>query len=82
MKTLAAVVFGAVTFAMAAAAPAYAIHDRFLPAGDCAAEGSQAVGHPAVPALLGAGQPVPNPGNSAFGVNLNANDVVASCHNA
>ena len=79
MKKLAAVIVGSVTFAVAAA-PAYAIHDRFLPAGDCAAEGSQAVGHPAVPALLAAGQPVPNPGNSAFGVNLNANDVVAPCH--
>jgi len=35
------------TAVLAAAAPAYAIHDPNVPAGECAAENSQAVGHPA-----------------------------------
>jgi hypothetical protein len=32
---------------LVAAPPAYAIHDPHVPAGECAAPNSQAVGHPA-----------------------------------
>jgi hypothetical protein len=38
---------------LAAASPAFAINDIVVPAGNCAAPNSQAVGHPAAPVLLG-----------------------------
>jgi hypothetical protein len=41
LATVAAAVLGA-------AAPAYAIHDPNVPAGECAPDSSQAVGHPAL----------------------------------
>ena len=53
------------------AAPAYAIHDPSLPAEECAASHSQAIGHPAGPVLAGTPARTPNPGNSDFGVAKN-----------
>ena len=38
---------GVITAALSVASPALAIHDPNVPAGDCAAPNSQAVGHPA-----------------------------------
>ena len=37
----------AVFVTLSVASPAFAIHDPFVPAGNCAASNSQAVGHPA-----------------------------------
>ena len=37
---------------LAAASPAFAINDILVPAGNCAAPNSQAVGHPAAPTLI------------------------------
>lgn len=61
------------------ATPAFAIHDPVVPAGVCAADGSQAVGHPAAEVLNGTpAGPVPNPGNSESG--LDNHERVAQCH--
>ena len=38
---------GLIAAALSMPAPAFAIHDAFVPAGDCSNPGSQAIGHPA-----------------------------------
>ena len=68
--------------ALVGASPAWAIHDpgsgTFVPAGDCAAAHSEAVGHPAAPVLIGTpAAPLPNPGGSDFG--LTHNNASANC---
>jgi len=62
------------------AAPAFAIHDPFVPAGDCSNPGSQAVGHPATDVLNGTpAGPLPNAGGSDFGVAQHAFSVSPPC---
>jgi hypothetical protein len=56
----------AVIAVLSVASPAFAIHDPFVPAGNCAASNSQAVGHPAT-----------GKANTAF-----ANSVLAERNNA
>ena len=79
-KTLIA---GLVVVAMALpAAPAFAIHDPFVPAGDCSSPGSQAVGHPATDVLNGTpAGPLPNAGGSDFGVSHHVAGVSPPCAN-
>jgi hypothetical protein len=57
--------------ALSVTAPAYAIHDPSLPGEECAADNSQAIGHPAGPVLVNTPAGSPNPGGSDFGVSHN-----------
>ena len=80
-KKLITLITGAIVAAALAgpATPAFAINDPSVPAGVCAADGSQAVGHPAADVLNGTpAGPVPNPGGSHFG--LENHDRVAHCN--
>jgi hypothetical protein len=62
------------------ATPAFAIHDPFVPAGDCSNPGSQAVGHPATDVLNGTpAGPLPNAGGSDFGVAQHVFSVSPPC---
>jgi hypothetical protein len=58
------------TAVLVGAAPAYAIHDPNVPAGDCAADNSQAVGHPAADIV------------GPLGVLVHSNMVIAEHNNA
>lgn len=71
MKKLITGVAIAAAAALVPAAPAFAIHDPNVPAGECAAPNSQAVGHPALNAT-----PIAN------GILDHSNDVIAEHNNA
>jgi hypothetical protein len=86
MKRLIAVAASAA--ALVAAAPAYAIHDPFNPAGDgdvvadtksCSSPKSEAIGDPAGPRLATTPAGTPNPGRSEKGLANNRAD--PPCHN-